>query len=35
VYFGLGDAAGRLAGQMKQSGQLWVLLPKGMTVPEK
>lgn len=30
VYFGLGDIAGRLAGEMKQSGQIWVLLPKAI-----
>ncbi|MHB8846978.1 MAG: murein transglycosylase A [Burkholderiales bacterium] len=31
-YFGFGDAAGKLAGKMKQQGQMWVLLPKTMTV---
>jgi membrane-bound lytic murein transglycosylase A len=30
VYFGLGDVAGRLAGKMKQRGQIWVLLPKAI-----
>ena len=31
-YFGFGDAAGKLAGKMKQQGQMWVLLPKTMAV---
>ncbi len=30
VYFGLGNAAGDEAGKMKQQGQIWVLLPKGI-----
>jgi membrane-bound lytic murein transglycosylase A len=37
-YWGFGDAAGSLAGRMKQSGRMWVLLPKGYvpaaTVPK-
>ncbi len=32
-YWGPGDEAGRLAGMMKQSGRMWVLLPKGFPVP--
>ncbi|HYG13672.1 MAG TPA: MltA domain-containing protein, partial [Methylophilaceae bacterium] len=28
-YWGAGDAAGQRAGAMKQSGRMWVLLPKG------
>ena len=28
-YWGFGDEAGKLAGRMKQSGKMWVLLPKG------
>lgn len=28
-FWGFGDAAGREAGRMKQSGNMWVLLPKG------
>ena len=29
VFFGSGDAAGDLAGRMKQPGQMWLLLPRG------
>ncbi|MCD6527497.1 MAG: MltA domain-containing protein [Desulfuromonas sp.] len=29
-FWGVGDEAGEQAGRMKQSGQMWVLLPKGM-----
>lgn len=32
-FWGFGDAAGKQAGMMKQSGQMWVLLPKTMAVP--
>ncbi len=32
VYFGVGDVAGQHAGKMKQQGQMWVLLPKGMPI---
>ena len=28
-YWGFGDAAGSLAGRMKQTGRMWVLMPKG------
>jgi membrane-bound lytic murein transglycosylase A len=28
-YWGFGDEAGQLAGRMKQTGNMWVLLPKG------
>jgi len=31
-YFGHGDAAGDLAGRMKQAGRLWVLVPKGGSI---
>ena len=30
-FWGFGDAAGSLAGRMRQSGRMWVLLPKGYT----
>lgn len=33
VYWGEGDAAGQLAGAMRQPGQMWVWLPKGYTLP--
>jgi membrane-bound lytic murein transglycosylase A len=32
-FWGFGDAAGALAGRMRQAGRMWVLLPKGY-VPE-
>jgi len=32
-FWGFGDEAGALAGRMKQSGRLWVLLPKGYAPP--
>jgi membrane-bound lytic murein transglycosylase A len=32
-FWGFGDAAGNLAGKMKQSGRMWVLLPKGYVPP--
>ncbi|MDR3391094.1 MAG: murein transglycosylase A [Sulfuriferula sp.] len=32
-FWGFGDAAGKQAGMMKQTGRMWVLLPKTMTVP--
>jgi membrane-bound lytic murein transglycosylase A len=32
-FWGFGDAAGSLAGRMKQSGRMWVLLPKGYVPP--
>jgi membrane-bound lytic murein transglycosylase A len=32
-FWGFGDDAARLAGIMKQSGRMWVLLPKGYTPP--
>lgn len=31
-YWGTGEYAGKMAGGMKQSGKLWVLLPKGFSV---
>lgn len=34
-YWGFGDAAGQLAGRMKQSGRMWVLLPKGYAPPAR
>ncbi len=30
-YWGSGDEAGRMAGRMRQSGRMWVLLPRGFT----
>jgi membrane-bound lytic murein transglycosylase A len=33
-FWGYGDEAGALAGRMKQRGEMWVLLPKGMALPE-
>ena len=32
-YWGFGDAAGEEAGKMRQSGRMWVLLPKGYPPP--
>ncbi|WP_035056743.1 murein transglycosylase A [Andreprevotia chitinilytica] len=32
-FFGKGDAAGALAGKMKQRGKLWLLWPKGEALP--
>ena len=32
-FWGYGDEAGALAGRMKQRGEMWVLLPKGMEPP--
>ena len=32
-FWGFGDAAGSLAGRMRQSGRLWVLWPRGLTPP--
>jgi membrane-bound lytic murein transglycosylase A len=32
-FWGFGDAAGSQAGKMRQSGRIWVLLPKGYTPP--
>jgi membrane-bound lytic murein transglycosylase A len=33
LFWGTGDAAGELAGNMKQPGQIWLLWPKGMALP--
>jgi len=33
LYWGTGDAAGDLAGHMKQQGSLWMLWPKGVPLP--
>lgn len=33
LYWGSGDAAGKLAGDMKQQGNLWMLWPKGTPLP--
>ncbi|MFL9583800.1 murein transglycosylase A [Stenotrophomonas sp. AB1(2024)] len=33
LYWGTGDAAGKLAGDMKQKGNLWLLWPKGAALP--
>ncbi|PZT30204.1 transglycosylase [Stenotrophomonas maltophilia] len=35
LYWGTGDAAGKLAGDMKQQGSLWMLWPKGVTLPAR
>ena len=32
-FWGAGDAAGKMAGSMKQQGKFWVLLPKGFVLP--
>jgi membrane-bound lytic murein transglycosylase A len=32
-FWGFGDAAGSLAGKMRQSGRMWVLMPKGYVPP--
>jgi len=32
-YWGFGDAAGSLAGRMRQSGRMWALMPKGYVPP--
>ena len=34
LFWGTGDAAGELAGNMKQQGQIWMLWPKGLTPPK-
>ena len=34
LFWGTGDAAGQLAGDMKQKGNLWMLWPKGMALPK-
>ena len=34
LFWGTGDAAGHLAGDMKQQGQIWMLWPKGAPLPE-
>ncbi|AZN36170.1 murein transglycosylase A [Iodobacter ciconiae] len=33
-FWGTGDAAGELAGKMKQSGQLWLIWPNGQALPK-
>jgi membrane-bound lytic murein transglycosylase A len=33
-YWGAGNEAGKQAGAMKQSGKVWVLLPKGFQLPK-
>ncbi|WP_240440160.1 3D domain-containing protein, partial [Pseudomonas aeruginosa] len=33
LFWGTGDAAGELAGHMKQPGRLWLLWPKGAPLP--
>jgi peptidoglycan lytic transglycosylase A len=33
-FWGFGDTAGSLAGRMRQSGKMWVLLPKGYAPPQ-
>jgi membrane-bound lytic murein transglycosylase A len=32
-FWGFGDSAGNQAGKMRQSGRMWVLLPRGYTPP--
>jgi membrane-bound lytic murein transglycosylase A len=34
-YWGFGDAAGSLAGRMRQQGRMWVLMPKGYEPPPR
>ena len=34
-FWGFGDAAGSQAGKMRQSGRMWVLLPKGYVPPPR
>lgn len=34
LFWGTGDAAGQLAGDMKQPGQIWMLWPKDMPLPQ-
>ena len=34
LFWGTGEAAGELAGNMKQQGQIWLLWPKGMALPD-
>ncbi|CRM17384.1 MULTISPECIES: murein transglycosylase A [Pseudomonas] len=33
LFWGTGEAAGELAGNMKQQGQIWMLWPKGVALP--
>ena len=33
LFWGTGDEAGKLAGDMKQKGNIWLLWPKGMALP--
>ena len=35
LFWGTGDAAGTLAGDMKQSGTIWMLWPKGVALPQR
>ncbi|WP_017902959.1 murein transglycosylase A [Pseudomonas asplenii] len=34
LFWGTGEAAGQLAGDMKQKGNIWMLWPKGMALPQ-
>lgn len=34
LFWGTGDAAGELAGHMKQNGTIWMLWPKGVALPK-
>ncbi|NWD72210.1 MltA domain-containing protein [Pseudomonas gingeri] len=34
LFWGTGDAAGQLAGDMKQKGNIWMLWPKGLALPQ-
>ncbi|MFJ4144937.1 murein transglycosylase A [Pseudomonas sp. NPDC089734] len=35
LFWGTGEAAGHLAGDMKQKGNIWLLWPKGMPLPQE
>lgn len=35
LFWGTGDEAGHLAGDMKQKGNIWLLWPKGMALPQE
>ena len=35
LFWGTGDAAGTLAGDMKQRGTIWMLWPKGVALPQR
>ena len=35
VFWGHGEIAAEIAGRMKEKGRLWVVLPKGIEIPEE